>query len=302
MYETRPADRLTRRLHALLDQRPAHSYNCLSLQSSLEDCGNHLNDAEGKSVFTGNVTTSTLHTGSAPTSLIGAHNLSLAMATNGELVEHYPVGSSLTEAHASYIRGNEIDDIYVAWLYESLKPFAWSIRRLKALVPALHSSSTAIKIADLVWAPILDDIIRWVRSIHRPTAVIPVPSTTGLSELLAQRLAFLLTVQASLICGYQTPIERRWRDIQIKYLTNWDSRRRFSLNAFRLRSGLQGLGAAIIVDDVIASGSSLRACASLLRADGIRHIAAVAASADLARWIGSSALLRPERSIVNGRQ
>jgi predicted amidophosphoribosyltransferase len=217
------------------------------------------------------------------------------MATNGKLIDYYPVGSSVATVHSTYIRGNEIDAIYVAWLYQSLKPFAWSIRQLKALAPALHSSSAAAKLADLIWTPILDDILRWAWTMQRPTAVIPVPSTTGLSELLGQRLAFLLAIKDTPMCKYQALLERRWRDVQVKQLANWRSRERFSFDAFRLHAGgLRGFDSAIIVDDVIASGSSLRACASTLRAEGMHHIVAAAACADLARWISCGCPLRLE--------
>ena len=73
------------------------------------------------------------------------------MATNGEQIKRYPSGSSLAIVHANSIRGNQFDDVYIAWLYESLKPFARSIRQLKALAPAVHSSSAAFKFADLIW-------------------------------------------------------------------------------------------------------------------------------------------------------
>lgn len=216
------------------------------------------------------------------------HLNAAANSDDGLLIEHhsalvYPTQDHFALRHSKYIQQDVIDKIFIARRYESLKGLAVVFRRLKRIPPLDPLPGQSLDLCSRIWDPALPDIVRWINTVRGPVVVCPVPSGSGLSErfaeFLTKRLVGMgLPVFSQLVLGRAVP------GLAIKAIYDWRDRLAATERMFVLHHRPIA-ASALLVDDVTASGSCLRACARLLREAGSRKVAAAVASADLTTYI-----------------
>jgi predicted amidophosphoribosyltransferase len=139
------------------------------------------------------------------------------------------------------------------------------------------------KLCEEIWKPVLPRIERWADSHNDRASLAPVPSSSGLSERFAHFIWFWLASRGVHV-RVELPLRRQATDRQIKDIDDWPERLRAASRMFTLRHAAS-TSTVLLIDDVAASGSSMRACACLLRRSGASVVAGAVASADLTAYI-----------------
>jgi len=187
--------------------------------------------------------------------------------------------SDQAAAHLLWVRGELLDTLTVGWRYQTRRELARQVHQLKASAK-LGISEPCYSFCQLSWPLLADHIETWLRSFAiTDCVVIPIPGRSGLSEIFASVVCQQLRQTHSSIDLYRGAL-RRVGIMEVKSIWKWEDRREAAPSMFQLsRASIPS--SVLLVDDVVASGGSLRACAELLRRVGARNVGALTLCGDV---------------------
>jgi hypothetical protein len=195
----------------------------------------------------------------------------------------YPHLGYWGQRHMRFIHQELLNPLFIARRYESRQGLAAIFRRFKTVPPCDPLPTRSIEVCEQIWEPVLPRIERWARPLNGGISVSPVPSASGLSERFAYIISSWLARRGVPVSA-QNLLGRAPTGRQIKEIGSWSDRIRAAEGIFALRRRPL-TRAVLLIDDVTASGSSLRACVQLLRSSGVPEIAGAVASADLTTYV-----------------
>jgi adenine/guanine phosphoribosyltransferase-like PRPP-binding protein len=181
-------------------------------------------------------------------------------------------GAPWLDQYRSFVCGNALRELIVSYEYVRGAKLPKLIRQTKEASGGIPGRTIAIAEA-LVEASIAD-IKRWLGAARIETVVCPVPSSSSLSATVARIV--------SARCGVKIPVARllaaRPTDVPVKTLA-WPLRERAVGNRLIVSDRVPPVR-VLLVDDVVASGSSMRVAARFMRERGAADVGALALCAE----------------------
>jgi len=183
--------------------------------------------------------------------------------------------------YISEIKGSDIDSFFIGWMCERGSFFAYLYKFMKNQAKNNRSLEVAEEIAQAGF-PIILPQLKKVMNPNTTYAVVPIPSRHHVSEAITQVLIDIINNQSP---GYKltyAPIIKKDKLVSLKEIPNWREKNSVAEGLFLPRKRQSHSGqSAILVDDIVTSGASMRACAKILTSIGYKKVIAVSLATNM---------------------
>lgn len=184
--------------------------------------------------------------------------------------------SGVCEDYERYISRSSLSELHVGWQYESGSDFAGFLRRTKNASSTYGSSDRTLDTIGKLWSPVVTSLLSSL-PVGESVSVLPLPSRSDLNRHSATMITAALSSAGLAVQLSKTP-QRTIKHVEMKYIHDWKARCSVA-TSYRADVHQARRSTLILVDDVVASGSSLRAVAATL--DSEARIIGVALTADV---------------------
>lgn len=172
------------------------------------------------------------------------------------------------------LRHTGLDGLFVSWIYARKSPTSIAIKMSKGM-GSTQSATLEKALSRIAWRRACQHLKDSVGTGSRHITLVPVPSCHRRSPYLVTRLCAELESLGYFVSVAHHGIERNNSTIQLKdldwFVRRQEAHRLFVRGRLRVDSPI-----VILVDDVVTSGATMRACCELLRSAGFHSVYGVA--------------------------
>lgn len=199
-----------------------------------------------------------------------------------EPIRLFQRNSYLAKKYLKEVQGRDIDTLFIGWICERDSFFAYMYKCMKKEARKYKKTTLAANIAQVGFPIMLPEINKWILKSTQPILIVPVPSRHGVSERFAIELYKMLDKNSREVSEVRGIFKRSDKVLEIKKIKSWDERSRAVEDIFSLvKKEKLDQKNILLLDDIVTSGSSVRKLAKVLKAYGIKNIAAVSLATNL---------------------
>lgn len=191
----------------------------------------------------------------------------MTQRVHGDIVHAFESESADAQEYLHYVAGGLPIDVHVGWVYQSGGGLGRLIRQTKQSPHSTIPDRTVDKLAELT-APLAARIAKSVDKRPGPIHILSCASGSSLNRILIRLMAGQLE---RLCCQVASTSELRKQPLAtpLKSILDWDQRRLAAAPTCpnSLPAGMNGT--TVIVDDVLASGTTITNLANSLSCDKV---------------------------------